>query len=166
VTTSPREDAGSGRSVVFIVWSDLVRAALGEADRVQAEEVAIGGLHVGVRLDERVPLADERSQLIRGEVHAVEVGQAVGALDLLDAELELSVSIILSVRLEVTEGGLKHAAHEAILRQLRSLETSKHDTQSEDKILLSPRPDTSTNLCKHTPATRRLRLKEQRDAIL
>jgi hypothetical protein len=37
-----------------------------------------------VGLDERLPLANERSQLVRGEGHAVEVGEAVLSLDFVD----------------------------------------------------------------------------------
>jgi hypothetical protein len=56
----------------------------------------------------------------------IEVGQAVGSLDLLDAELELAESIILGVGLEVTKGGLEHAAHQTILGQTGALRLRHH----------------------------------------
>ena len=39
--------------------ADLRRPTLGEADSEETEEVAIGRLHVDVRLDEGLPLADK-----------------------------------------------------------------------------------------------------------
>jgi hypothetical protein len=63
---------------------DLVRSSLGEGDGEEAEEVVVGRLDNDVGLDEGLPLADERAELVGGEVEAVEVGQAVLALDLVD----------------------------------------------------------------------------------
>ena len=40
-------------------------------------------------LDEGLPLLDHGPELVGGQVHAVEVGQAVLALDILAQELEL-----------------------------------------------------------------------------
>lgn len=73
----------------------LRRAALGEADGEEAEEVAVSGLDVDVGLDEGLPLADEGTEFVGGEVHAVEVGEAVLALDLVDAELDLAEALLL-----------------------------------------------------------------------
>ena len=64
---------------------DLVRTPLGEGDGEEPEQVVVRRLDRDVGLDERLPLADERAQLVRGEVEAVEVGEAVLALDLVDA---------------------------------------------------------------------------------
>ena len=44
------------------------------------EGVAIGGLDVAVGLDERLPLLHHGPQLVSGQAHAVEVGEAVLAL--------------------------------------------------------------------------------------
>lgn len=44
---------------------------LGEADAEEAEVVAVRRLHVHVRLDQRLPLAHHRAQLVRREVHAL-----------------------------------------------------------------------------------------------
>ena len=44
------------------------------------EGVAIGGLDVAVGLDQRLPLLHHRPQLVSGQPHTVEVGQAVLAL--------------------------------------------------------------------------------------
>ena len=57
--------------------------------RLKPEGVAIGGLDVAVGLDERLPLLHHGPQLVGGEVHAVEGGQTVLALDILNDQLEL-----------------------------------------------------------------------------
>ena len=82
----------SGLSVGGLL--DLVRALLCETNGEKAEEVSIGGSDVDVRLDQGLPLAYERAELVRGEVHAVEGGQAVLALDLVDAQLDLLESLL------------------------------------------------------------------------
>lgn len=74
---------------------DLVGAALGESNGEDAEEVLVGRLDGDVGLDQGLPLADERSQLVGCEVKTVEVGQAVLALDLVDSELDLAESVVL-----------------------------------------------------------------------
>ena len=48
--------------------------------RLKPEGVAIGGLDVAVGLDERLPLLHHGPQLVSGQAHAVEVGEAVLAL--------------------------------------------------------------------------------------
>lgn len=58
-----------------------------------AEEVPVGGAYVNLRLDQRLPLLDERAELVAGEVHAVEVRQDRGALDVLTAKLNLPVPL-------------------------------------------------------------------------
>ncbi len=57
---------------------DLVLALLGEGDAEHAQHVAVGGLHVHVGLDQRLPLADQGAQLVGGEVHALWVGEEGG----------------------------------------------------------------------------------------
>jgi len=44
--------------------SDLVRAALGECDGEESDEVAIGRLNINVSFDQGLPLADERAELV------------------------------------------------------------------------------------------------------
>eukprot|EP00639_Heterosigma_akashiwo_P023592 CAMPEP_0206415464 /NCGR_PEP_ID=MMETSP0294-20121207/36118_1 /ASSEMBLY_ACC=CAM_ASM_000327 /TAXON_ID=39354 /ORGANISM="Heterosigma akashiwo, Strain CCMP2393" /LENGTH=109 /DNA_ID=CAMNT_0053877835 /DNA_START=379 /DNA_END=708 /DNA_ORIENTATION=+ len=64
---------------------NLVGHALCETDAENSDKVAIGGLHVHVGLDNRLPLLDEGAELISGEIHAVEVGERVVALHVLYA---------------------------------------------------------------------------------
>ena len=93
---------------------DLVGSSLGEGDGEKADEVVIGGLDNNVGLDEGLPLANERAELVGGEVEAVEVGQAVLALDLVDAELDLAESVVL-ILLEVRKGNLEYPALQRIV---------------------------------------------------
>ena len=88
---------------------DLIGAALGKADREQAQEVVVSGLDGDVGLDQSLPFADERPQLVRGEVKAVEVCQAVLALNFINPELDLAERVLL-ILLQISEGNLDDAA--------------------------------------------------------
>lgn len=68
---------------------DLLLRLLGEGDAEHAEKVAIGGLSLNEGLNERVPLLKHSAAVVAGDVHAVEVGIAVEALDFLDLEAKL-----------------------------------------------------------------------------
>merc|ERR1719328_509113 len=63
----------------------------GESNAEDTEHVSVTGLDVNVALDQGLPLLDHGPQLVGGQVHAVEGGQAVLSLDVLDNKLELSV---------------------------------------------------------------------------
>jgi hypothetical protein len=93
---------------------DLVWSSLGEGDAEEAEEVVVGGLDDDVGLDEGLPLADERAELVGGEVEAVEVGQAVLALDLVDAELDLAERVVL-ILLQIGERDLEYPALQVVV---------------------------------------------------
>lgn len=109
---------------------DLVGATLGEGNGEQANEVFIGGLHGNVGLDQGLPLADQGAQLVGGEIQAVEVGQAVLALDLVHAELDLAEGVILIV-LQIRERDLEDTALQGvvgILQTARAVDESLADT--------------------------------------
>ena len=93
---------------------DLVRSSLGKGNAEETEEVVVGGLDDDVGLNEGLPLADQGAELVGGEVEAVEVGQAVLALDLVDAELDLAESVVL-VLLEIGERDLEYPALESVV---------------------------------------------------
>lgn len=59
---------------------DLVGALLGETNAELTQEVVVGGLHVHVGLNHGLALLDHGAHLVTGQVHAVEVGQAVLSL--------------------------------------------------------------------------------------
>lgn len=109
---------------------DLVGTALGEGDGEQTDEVVVGGLHRYVRLDQSLPLAHERAQLVGGEVESVEVGQAVFALDLVDSQTNLAKSVIL-ILLQIGQRDLNNSSLQSVVRVLetgRAVHESLADT--------------------------------------
>ena len=66
-----------------------------------------------------MPLADEGAELVGGEVETVEVGQAVLALDLVDAELDLAESVVL-ILLEIGERNLEYPALQSVVGVLET----------------------------------------------
>lgn len=98
---------------------DLVGASLGEGDAEQTEEVVIGGLDDDVGLDQGLPLADERTELVGGEVETVEVGQAVLALNLIDSQANLAERVVL-ILLEIGERNLEDTALKSVVGVLET----------------------------------------------
>jgi len=92
----------------------LILTTLSEANDEETDDITIGSLNIGVGLDQRLPLANQRSELIRSDIHAVEVGQTVLTLDLLNAKLELAEGVLLGVWLQIAKRGLEHTAQETI----------------------------------------------------
>merc|ERR1719328_556958 len=83
----------------------------GESDAEDTEHVSVTGLDVNVALDQSLPLLDHGPQLVGGQVHAVEGGQAVLSLDVLNNQLELSVrSLSVILILEISKGNLKNSS--------------------------------------------------------
>merc|ERR1719220_278942 len=86
-----------------------------EANAENPEGVAIGGLGVAVSLDQRLPLLHHGPQLVSGQAHTMEVGEAVLALNLLAHKLELSegpLGVVLI--LQISKRDLVDAALKAI----------------------------------------------------
>jgi len=77
-------------------------AALSESNGEETEEVTIGRLDVDMRLDESLPLAHKRTELIRGERHAMEVGETILSLDLVYTKSNLAEGLLL-ILIKVTE---------------------------------------------------------------
>jgi hypothetical protein len=119
---------------------DLVWSSLGEANGEETEEVVIGGLDDDVGLDEGLPLADEGAELVGGEVETVEVGQAVLALDLVDAELDLAESVVL-ILLQIGERDLEYPALEGVVCVLQTrgaVDEGLADTAKGTESVLRP----------------------------
>lgn len=98
---------------------NLVGSALGETNGEETDEVAIGGLDVRVGLDKGLPLANERTKLVRSEVHTVEVGKTVLALNLIDAKLDLSESVLV-VLVEIGERKFEDSSLEGVVGVLQT----------------------------------------------
>lgn len=117
---------------------DLVGASLGEGNGEQTEEVVISGLHSDIGLDQGLPFADKGTELVSGEVKTVEVGQTVLALDLVDAELDLTEGVVLIV-LEVGEGDLDNTALEGVIGVLQTTGAVDNSLADTAKNLLVQR---------------------------
>jgi len=83
----------------------LSLGSLRESNAEQSHDETISGLGLNEGLNKGVPLLDHRASLISRDVHAVEVGVAVEALNLINLELELSPSLVLRLVVAVSEGG-------------------------------------------------------------
>ena len=93
----------------------LLGLLLGEADDEEPEEEPVGGLDIDEGLDEGLPLLDHGPQLVGGESHAVEVGEAVLALDILADELELAEGALgVLLVLQIGQGDLVDAALQTV----------------------------------------------------
>merc|ERR1719161_1792569 len=99
---------------------DLVGTAVREGQGEQPHSVAVSGLHVRESLNKAVPLADQGALLVAGDRHPVEVREAIAALHVLDAELNLPERLILIV-VQVRQVQLHHPAFELLGGNLRTL---------------------------------------------
>ena len=88
--------------------------SLGEANAEHTEEVAVSGLGLHEGLDGGVPLLDNGALLIAGNVHTVEVGVAIEALNFLDLDLHLSPGLFVAVSVQISQRYLKHATLEGV----------------------------------------------------
>ncbi len=95
---------------------------LGEGDHEESECVTISSFHVDMGLNGRLPFKHHSAELIASEVHAMEVGKAVSALNILNLELELSENI-LGLLIQITEAQLNDTTLKALTGNLSSLST-------------------------------------------
>mmetsp|Transcript_3708 Transcript_3708/g.3806 ORF Transcript_3708/g.3806 Transcript_3708/m.3806 type:complete len:223 (-) Transcript_3708:129-797(-) len=99
--------------------ADLEFGLLRETNDEDPENVAIGGLDVSETFDQRLPLLDQALELVSCEVHPVEVGEQVLAINVLHFQLDLAVERL--IVLEVVEAHLVDPALEAISGELQAL---------------------------------------------
>ena len=95
---------------------NLLLRLLGEGDAEHTQNVAIGGLSLNEGLNERVPLLKHSAAVVAGDVHAVEVGIAVEALDFLDLEAHLLPGGGISRGVAVAKGQTENSSSEAVCR--------------------------------------------------
>jgi len=93
---------------------DLSGGLLGEADAEHSDNVSVGGLGLHESLDKSVPLLDHGASFVSGDVHAVEVGVAIKALNLINLELKLSP--VLSIRgvVAISKSGGENTTSQAV----------------------------------------------------
>ena len=65
-----------------------------------------------------MPLLDDSAKFITSDIHAVEVGVAIEALNFLDLHLHLSPSLLVAVSVQISQRYLKHMALKAVCRLL------------------------------------------------
>ena len=99
----------------------LVHAALGETEAEHAEGELVGGLHVDEGLDEREPLAHEGAKLVGGEVHTGELGEHVGALDVLALEEHLAEGLVLVLFRFGGEGKVRSVSRPGVKKMMHRL---------------------------------------------
>jgi hypothetical protein len=68
---------------------NLFLGLLSESNAEHSEDVAILGFSLNKSFNEGVPFLDHSSTMVPGDVHAIEVGIAIKALDFLNLELKL-----------------------------------------------------------------------------
>ena len=112
-------DGANLRRAGICGFLDLVWTSLRKCDGKQTNEVIISRLHSDVSLNERLPLAHEGSQLVGGEVQAMEVGQAVFPLNLVHAKLDLAESVFF-VALKIGERDFENTALKGIVGILQT----------------------------------------------
>lgn len=100
--------------------SELALCAGREADHEESEEVIVGGLDVDVGLDGGLPFAQQRAELVPGDIQTVEVGVARVALDVLHDQLDLPVALLsrLVMLLQVGQTRLHHTALQTLAGDL------------------------------------------------
>lgn len=98
--------------------ANLSAGSLGETDAEHTEEVAVSGLGLHEGLDGCVPLLDNGAELIAGDVHTVEVGIAVEALNFFDLDLHLSPGLFVAVSVQISQRYLKHTTLEGVSSNL------------------------------------------------
>lgn len=96
----------------------MLAGPLGKTDAEHAKEVAVDGLGLDEGLNGGVPLLNDGAELVAGDVHAVEVGVAVEALDLLNLHLHLSPGLFVGVSVQISQRYLKHTALQAVSSDL------------------------------------------------
>jgi hypothetical protein len=92
----------------------LSAGSLGEANAKHSEQVSIQSLGLHEGLNGGVPLLDDGAEFVSGDVHSVEVGVAIEALDFFDLNLHLSPSLIVAVSVQISQRNLKHTTSQTV----------------------------------------------------
>ena len=99
---------------------ELIVLLLGEGDAEHTDDVTISGAGVNIGLNDRLLLLDEGAKLVTGHVHTVEVKETVVSLNILDTELDLTVSHGLVI-VEISKGELNNTSLQSIGSNLGTL---------------------------------------------
>ena len=114
---------------------NLVHSLLRERDAEDSKVVVVGGLDINVGLDESLPLADQRTELVCGEVHAVELSQAVATLNVVASKLNLSESLVL-ILVKVSERNLVDSSLKSVRSNLKKNATRQTKKSRKERCSL------------------------------
>jgi len=95
---------------------NLLLGLLSEGNAEHSQVVSILGFGLNESFDEGVPFLDHSSTVVPGDVHAIEIGIAVKAFDLLDLETELLPGGGVGALVAVTKGEAENTTLERISR--------------------------------------------------
>lgn len=94
--------------------SDLSLGSLGEANAEHSEEVSVSSLGLNEGFNGGVPFLDNGAQLVSGDVHSVEVGIAIEALDFFNLHLHLSPGLIIAISVQISQRYFEHTTSQAV----------------------------------------------------
>mmetsp|Transcript_4555 Transcript_4555/g.6925 ORF Transcript_4555/g.6925 Transcript_4555/m.6925 type:complete len:208 (+) Transcript_4555:159-782(+) len=92
---------------------DLLTVLGGEGNAEHSNNVSVGSFNINIGFDDGLTLLDETADLVPGHIHTVEVGETVVSLNVLDTELDLTVTNIIVV-LEIGEGDLDNTSLKSV----------------------------------------------------
>ena len=98
--------------------SNLLGGSLCEANAKHSNEVSIACFGLHKCLNEGVPLLDESAQLVSCDVHSVEVGVAIKALDFFDLQLHLSPGLIIAISVQISQRYFKDTSFQTVSSDL------------------------------------------------
>lgn len=100
------------------------RVLVGESDAEHTEQVSVGGLHVNVGLDQGLPFLDHPSELVSGEIHAVEVAEHIASLNIFSDQTELAERpFSISISLKIGQRYFKDTALQTLRSDFGALST-------------------------------------------
>ena len=102
------------RALGVACGADLSACSLGESNAEHTEEIAVSSLGLHEGLNSGVPLLHNGAELVTGDVHAVEVGVAVEALNFFDLDLHLSPGLFVALSVQISQRYLKHTTLEGV----------------------------------------------------
>lgn len=89
------------RALGVACGSDLFAGSFSESNAEHSEKISVESLGLNEGFNGSVPFLDDGAQFVSGDVHSVEVGIAVEALNFFDLHLHLSPGLIVAVSVQI-----------------------------------------------------------------
>ena len=113
--------------------------AFSESNTEHSAEVSIAGFGLGESLNEGVPLLDEGTKLVSGDVQTIEVSVAIEVLDLLNLQSHLSpgeLLLFVGITVQISQRYLENTTSQAISGNFYQHENTRSDAPiTQHKIL-------------------------------